>query len=94
MWIIYMMENMLKIPQLFLQIALAEINENLGTGFGPPLIYIGYFTVINHSFAIMKSNTLKFILPCGINVIKFGGNDEEIENIENMIIIFNIIIKN
>lgn len=30
----------------------------------------------------MKYNILKFILPCGINVIKFGGNDEEIENIE------------
>lgn len=63
-------------------IALAELNDYLGTGFARPLIYVEDFTVTADSFAVMKSNTLKFVLPCGINIIKFGGTDEEIENIE------------
>ena len=75
-------------------IALAELNDYLGTGFPRPLIYVENFTLTAETFAVMKSNTLKFVLPCGINVIKFGGTDEEIENIEaNFGNIMNLVCK-
>ena len=64
-------------------VALAELNDYLGTGFARPQIYIENYTITADSFSVMKSNTLKFSLPCGIDIIRFGGTDEEIEYLEN-----------
>lgn len=60
-------------------IELAELNDYLGTGFSRPQVHIYSFTVGEDNFKVMKSNTLKFTLPGGIDIIKFGGTEEEIE---------------
>ena len=64
-------------------IALAELNDYLGTGFARPQIYVQDFKLTD--FTIMKSNTLKFKLPCalprGIDIIKFAATEKEIETL-------------
>ncbi len=37
------------------------------------------FKITDSNFKVMKSNTLKFELPNGLSIIKFGGTDKEIE---------------
>ena len=64
-------------------IALAELNDYLGTGFARPQIYVQDFKLTG--FTIMKSNTLKFKLPCGIDIIKFAATEEEIEILDKSI---------
>jgi len=72
--------------------ALAELNDYLGTGFARPQIYIYDFKF--EDFLIMKSNTLKFHLPCGIDVIKFAATEEEIDFLnESKGKIMNIVCK-
>lgn len=34
------------------------------------------FKITSSNFQIMKSNTLKFNLPNGLSIIKFGGTEE------------------
>ena len=41
------------------------------------------FKMSDAKFTVMKSNTLKFTLPNNISIIKFGGTDEEIQELEN-----------
>lgn len=60
-------------------IDLAELNDYIGTGFARPQVHIKSFTVNSDNFKVMKGNTLKFTLPNGIDIIKFGGTEEEIE---------------
>ena len=64
-------------------ISMAEMNDYLGTGFNRPLVHIHDFIVNSDNFKVMKGNTLKFTLPNGIDIIKFGGTDEEIEKFTN-----------
>jgi single-stranded DNA-specific DHH superfamily exonuclease len=64
-------------------IALAELNDYLGTGFARPQIYVKDFKLTD--FMVMKSNTLKFKLPCGIDIIKFAATEEEIETLNESI---------
>lgn len=64
-------------------IALAELNDYLGTGFARPQVYVQDFKLTD--FMVMKSNTLKFKLPCGIDVIKFAATEEEIEMLNESI---------
>lgn len=65
-------------------ISMAEMNDYLGTGFNRPLVHIHDFIVNSDNFKVMKGNTLKFTLPNGIDIIKFGGTDEEIEKFTNI----------
>ena len=60
-------------------IELSELNDYLGTGFARPQVHIKSFTITPDNFKIMKSNTLKFTLPNGIDIIKFDGSEDEIE---------------
>ena len=64
-------------------IALAELNDYLGTGFARPQVYVQDFKLTD--FMVMKSNTLKFKLPCGIDIIKFAATEEEIETLNESI---------
>ena len=67
-------------------IDLAELNDYLGTGFARPQIYVQNFKLTDYMvFMVMKSNTLKFKLPCGIDVIKFAATEEEIETLNESI---------
>lgn len=73
-------------------IALAELNDYLGTGFARPQIYVYDFKL--EDFLVMKSNTLKFHLPCGIDIIKFAATEEEIDFLnESKGKIMNIVCK-
>lgn len=60
-------------------IDLSELNDYIGTDFDRPLVYVTDITINENNFKVMKSNTLKISLPCGIDIIKFGGTEEEIE---------------
>ena len=60
-------------------IELSELNDYLGTGFARPQVHIKSFTITPDNFKVMKSNTLKFTLPNGIDIIKFDGSEDEIE---------------
>lgn len=60
-------------------IDLSELNDYIGTDFDRPLVYVTDIKINENNFKVMKSNTLKISLPCGIDIIKFGGTEEEIE---------------
>lgn len=60
-------------------IELSELNDYLGMGFARPQVHIKSFTITPDNFKVMKSNTLKFTLPNGIDIIKFDGSEDEIE---------------
>lgn len=57
---------------------IANLNNYLGKDFDRPIVMIKDLEVTQDNFKIMKSNTLKFQLPCGIDMIKFGGTEDEI----------------
>lgn len=59
-------------------LALAALNDYIGKDIDRPYVMIS-FTITSSNFTVMKSNTLKFTLPNGINIIKFSGTEEEIE---------------
>ena len=42
------------------------------------MVLIKNITVNSDTFKVMKSNTLKYSIP-GVDIIQFGGTDEEIE---------------
>lgn len=60
-------------------IEIAEMNDYLGKDIERPLICIRNFKISADNFIVMKSNTLKFTLPNKIDIIKFGGTEEEIQ---------------
>jgi len=64
-------------------LALSEMNDYIGTDFDRPLVFISNIQVNDSNLKVMKGNTLKITLPNGIDIIKFGGTDEEIEQWSN-----------
>lgn len=68
-------------------IDLSELNDYIGTDFDRPLVYVKNIEIIEDNFKVMKSNTLKITLPCNIDIIKFSGTDEEIEQWSKGVII-------
>ena len=63
-------------------IEIAEMNDFWGKDLDRPHVLVK-FKMSDVRFAVMKSNTLKFTLPNNISIIKFGGTDEEIQELEN-----------
>ena len=63
-------------------IEIAEMNDFWGKDLDRPHVLVK-FRMSDARFAVMKSNTLKFTLPNNISIIKFGGTDEEIQELEN-----------
>ena len=63
-------------------LAISELNDYIGRNFERPYIYITDIPVSNDNFMVMKSNTLKYSLP-GVNIIQFGGTEEEINRFKN-----------
>ena len=57
---------------------ITEMNDFWGKNLDRALVSM-YFTSTPDKFKVMASNTLKFTLNNGINIIRFGGTDEEIE---------------
>ena len=57
---------------------IANMNDYWGQDIDRAYVNIN-FKITNSNFKVMKSNTLKFTLPNGLSIIKFGGTDEEIE---------------
>ena len=57
---------------------IAKMNDFWGKDMNRAYIYIKGLKVCDNNFKVMKSNTLKFILP-GIDIIKFGGTQDEID---------------
>lgn len=57
---------------------IANMNDYWGQDVDRAYVNIN-FKITNTNFKVMKSNTLKFTLPNGLSIIKFGGTDEEIE---------------
>lgn len=57
---------------------IANMNDFWGQDIDRAYVNIN-FKITNTNFKVMKSNTLKFILPNGLNIIKFSGTEEEIE---------------
>lgn len=57
---------------------MAEMNDFLGKDIERPLVHIKNIVVSEDNFVVMKSNTLKYRLPNGIDIIQFGGTDDEI----------------
>lgn len=56
---------------------IAEMNDYWGQDIDRAYVNIN-FKITSSNFQIMKSNTLKFNLPNGLSIIKFGGTEEEI----------------
>lgn len=63
-------------------IEIAEMNDFWGKDIDRPHVLVK-FKMSDAKFTVMKSNTLKFTLPNNISIIKFGGTDEEIQELEN-----------
>lgn len=63
-------------------IEIAEMNDFWGKDLDRPHVLVK-FKISDARFTVMKSNTLKFTLPNNISIIKFGGTDEEIQELEN-----------
>ena len=63
-------------------IEIAEMNDFWGKDLDRPHVLVK-FKMSDARFTVMKSNTLKFTLPNNISIIKFGGTDEEIQELEN-----------
>lgn len=63
-------------------IEIAEMNDFWGKDLDRPHVLVK-FKMSDAKFTVMKSNTLKFTLPNNISIIKFGGTDEEIQELEN-----------
>ena len=51
-----------------------------GKDFDESLVAVKEVVVNKNNITVMKGNTLKITLPCGVSMIKFGATDEEIEN--------------
>ena len=51
-----------------------------GKDFDESLVAVKEVVVNKNNITVMKGNTLKITLPCGVPMIKFGATDEEIEN--------------
>ena len=51
-----------------------------GKDFDESLVAVKEVIVNKNNITVMKGNTLKITLPCGVPMIKFGATDEEIEN--------------
>jgi len=54
---------------------IANMNDYWGQDIDRAYVNIN-FKITNSNFQIMKSNTLKFNLPNGLSIIKFGGTEE------------------
>ena len=54
------------------------MNDFCGKDMNRAYICIKGLKVCDNNFKVMKSNTLKFILP-NIDIIKFGGTEDEIK---------------
>jgi single-stranded-DNA-specific exonuclease len=67
-------------PQAILDIA--EMSFFWGKDFDEALVAVKNINVTKEMVTVMKSNTLKITLPCGISMIKFGATDEEIANLK------------
>ena len=63
-------------------IEIAEMNDFWGKDLDRPHVLVK-FKMSDAKFTVMKSNTLKFTLLNNISIIKFGGTDEEIQELEN-----------
>ena len=57
---------------------IANMNDYWGKDIDRAMVLIKNITVNSDTFKVMKSNTLKYRIP-GIDIIQFGGTDEEIE---------------
>ena len=57
---------------------IANMNDFWGQDIDRAFVNIN-FKITDSNFQIMKSNTLKFILPHGLTIIKFNGTEDEIE---------------
>lgn len=57
---------------------IASMNDFWGQDVDRAFVNIN-FKITDSNFQIMKGNTLKFVLPHGLSIIKFNGTEDEIE---------------
>lgn len=57
---------------------IANMNDYWGKDIDRAMVLIKNITVNSDTFKVMKSNTLKYSIP-GVDIIQFGGTDEEVE---------------
>ena len=73
-------------------IELAEINDFIGKDIERPYVYIKDIKVTPETFKVMKSNTLKYSTG-KVDIIQFGGTEEEIERFNAGNITINAVCK-
>lgn len=64
-------------------LTIADMQHFWGKDFDEALVCIKGIRVKKDMISVMKSNTLKIVLPNGVSIIKFGATDEEIESLSS-----------
>jgi single-stranded-DNA-specific exonuclease len=64
-------------------LTIADMQHFWGKDFDEALICVKGIKVKKDMLSVMKSNTLKIVLPNGVSIIKFGATDEEIESLSS-----------
>ena len=72
---------------------IADMNDFWGKDIDRSYVYIKNIKISADNFKVMKSNTLKYELPCGIDIIQFGGTEEQIDKFKNRTVTINAVCK-
>ena len=72
---------------------IADMNDFWGKDIDRSYVYIKNIKISADNFKVMKSNTLKYELPCGIDIIQFGGTEEQIDKFKNETVTINAVCK-
>lgn len=72
---------------------IADMNDFWGKDIDRSYVYIKNIKISADNFKVMKSNTLKYELPCGIDIIQFGGTEEQIDKFKNGTVTINAVCK-
>lgn len=72
---------------------IANMNDFWGKDIDRSYVYIKNIKISADNFKVMKSNTLKYELPCGIDIIQFGGTEEQIDKFKNETVTINAVCK-
>lgn len=71
---------------------IADMNDYWGKNIERAYVLVKNIKVTEDSFKVMKSNTLKYSLP-GVDIIQFGGTEEEIELFSSGVHTINAVCK-
>ena len=73
---------------------IADMNDYWGKDIDRSYVLIKNIPVSADTFKVMKSNTLKYSTPSFVDIIQFGGTDEEIEQFNvNTSVVINAVCK-